>query len=311
MRFNFFSSLPKCIEQRHIDTDDGHQVFYARYGNPDGKLVVYFHGGPGASGRIKPYHFNGFDMKKYQMLFINQRGCGISLPSGKIEGNNTANLLNDTKRIIEETGVKSKVILRGVSWGSALALLFAQKHPQIVEKLILTQVMLAREKDLDWTYNQSYLFYPDVLDKIKSYCKNGENITDYYHNLLFNGSIVEIKKAMENYGAWEYILGSLSPEFPKLDEISERDIASLRIFAHYEKNKFFIKDNQILEDMYKIRNIPTLIVHNRLDFVCPLSGAYDLSKEFDDVKLSIVAEKGHVGELLYKTIPEEIKEFLA
>lgn len=311
MRFNLFSFAPRAFQQRHLDTDDGHQVFYARYGNPKGKLIVCFHGGPGGSRNIKKSSFEGFDLKKYQMLFINQRGCGISLPSGKIEGNDTEKLLDDVKKIIELTGVKDKVILKGGSWGSTLALLFAQKYPYLVEKMILSQVFLAREIDLDWLYNKTNAFYPDMLERVKSHCKNGEGLINYYHRLTFSDSILDIKKALENFGALEFIMGSLDPKFSEKEEISEREIASFRIYMHYVRNMFFIKDNQILNNMYIIRNIPTLIVHNRLDFVCTLEGAYDLAKEFDDVKFVVSPEKGHVGDLLYKTIAEESEKFLA
>jgi proline iminopeptidase len=311
MKFNLFSFAPRAFQQRHLDTDDGHQVFYARYGNPKGQMVVCFHGGPGGSGRVKKHNFNGFDLKKYQMLFINQRGCGISLPTGKIDGNNTDNLIKDTKDIIDETGYKGKIILKGVSWGSTLALLFAQKYPKLVDKLILSQILLARQANHDWLYNDAEIFYPDLLNKIKSNCRKGETIVDCYHRLIFSDTILDQKEALEYLGCYERIIGSLSPKIFELDEVSEADIAKFRIYMHYEKNKYFIKENQIIENMHKIRQIPAIIVHNRLDFVCPLKGAYDLAKEFDDVKLSIVAEKGHVGDLLYDTLAKRTEEFLA
>ena len=305
----FWSKLfePKPSKEGYLPEVDGHQVYYADYGNPRGKPVLIFHGGPG--GSCKPKQTAGFDLKKYRVLMFDQRGCGKSHPLGQWNKNTTKDLLDDTIRLLNHLNINDKLILRGGSWGSTLVLLFAEKYPEKVEKLILTQIFLANKSDLQWEREGSSLFYPDIWEKISSSVSRGAVLGEYYAKLINSGERKKQIKAVSLYGAYERILGSLNPVLED-KVIDEKIVASNRIYMNYAANNFYLRDNEIMKNIKKISHLPSLILHNRLDFVCPLQGAYQLHKALPNSKLVIVPEKGHVGELLHKTIKKEMKEFL-
>ena len=302
---NFFE--PKPFNQGHLPEIDGHSVFFMELGNPQGEPILMFHAGPGS--RCKAYHAKNFNLKKYRVIMFDQRGCGKSTPLGDIKNNNTNTLLDDAKRLLEHLKVNSKVIVRGASWGTTLALLFAQKHPKLVSKLLLTQLFLADSAVKNWECEISGLFYPEFLEKIKCGAGGCCSIPEYYADLINSDDIESQKTALNLYGNYERLLGTLAPKFNQ-NIIDEKNIASARVFMNYTARDFMINDNEILNNADKIAHIPTLIVHNRLDFVCPVQGAYRLHKALPMSKLVIVPEIGHVGKLLYKTIKKEIKEFL-
>ena len=234
--FNLFK--PKVYNSGWLPEKDGHKVYFMEAGNPKGKPVLIFHGGPGGAAKLR--HAYAFDRKKYRVILFDQRGSGHSLPAGETLHNTTKDLLDDADRLLEYLKIGGQVIVRGGSWGSTLALLFALRHPDKVEKLLLSQIFLADEKAKRW------------LD----------------------------------------------------------DIASNRIYIHYAAEDFMLADGQIMENIEVIKNIPTLIVHNRLDMVCPLCGAYALHKQLPKSKLVIVPDIGHSSPMLHKAIEREIKAFL-
>lgn len=300
---------PKPYHQGYLPTADGHEVWFAEYGNPNGKPVLMTHGGPG--GSTKPAHALPFNRKHYRVIMFDQRGCGFSKPTGKLQHNTTADILFDMERLLEYLDIKEKVILRGASWASTLMLLFAEKYPQKVEKLILSQIFLADETNEKWEHEQCALFYPDMLEQLRKPLKKWQTIPEYYFKALMSDNIQQQKKALETYGMFERVLGALSPHWGHIAEIDDRYLYNTQIYAQYAAAHYYLKNNEIMRGVAKIKYIPTLIVHNRLDMVCPLKGAYELAKQIKNCKLVIVPEKGHIGKLLYKTIAREIKQYLA
>ena len=299
---------PKPFREGYLPIVDGHSIWFAEYGNKTGKPVLITHGGPG--GRCKPYHIKPFDLKKYHIIMFDQRGCGRSLPLGCLKHNTTDNILFDMERLLEHLQIKEKIILRGGSWASTLALLFAEKHPDKIEKLLLSQIFLADQINEEWEQNQCALFYPDMLKELRKPLKNWQTIPEYYFKELISGETERQIKALETYGSFERILGSLAPHWRKVEIPAPRELEHTQIYAHYAVGHYFIKNNEIMRNIKKIKHIPTLIVHNRLDMLCPLQGAYELAQHLDHAKLIIVPEKGHVSKLLYKTLYKEIKAFL-
>jgi len=299
---------PKSFNSGWLPQADGHKVFFAEYGNPKGKPVLITHGGPG--GCVKPMRARLFDLKKYRVIMFDQRGCGKSLPFGELRHNTTEDILFDMRRLLEYLNIKHKVILQGGSWASTLMLLFAERNPDKVEKMLLSQIFLADEIDEKWMEEQCSLFYPDIVEELRKPMKKWQKISEYYFDLLMSDDKVKQKKALSMYGCFERQLGNLNPCFSNLEFIDEKDLAYTRIYAQFSANSFGIKNNEIMRNIKKIKHIPTLIVHNRLDMVCPVQGAYKLAKNLDNAKLVIVPEKGHVGDLLHKTIKQEIKKFL-
>ncbi len=303
--FNWFA--PKVFNQGYLPEEDGHQVFFMEAGSKDGKPVLVFHGGPGGASRL--CHAEAFDRRKFRVVFFDQRGCGRSQPSGETAHNTTADLLHDAARLLDFLDIKEKVILLGGSWGATLALLFAEKYPERVKALLLSKIFLADEISAGWTDDVSGWFYPDVMDKLRRNMPENANLPEYYAEMVNSRNLSDQVKAASLYGNYERVLGQLVPAFEK-KEVTQDDVNAARIFINYAAAGFMLKDDQIMSNVERIRELPALIVHNRLDMVCPLIGAWRLHKALPASKLVIVPEKGHVGPLMARTLKKEIRRFL-
>lgn len=303
----FFARTLKPFNQGLLAESDGHKIAYYQYGNPNGKPVLYFHGGPGGSAKAK--YAKLFDLKKYQIIAFDQRGCGNSEYEDLLEENTSYNTVSDAKHLLSHLKINEPVILYGCSWGSTLALLFAEKYPKSVSSIILNAVFLARKYDYGWISSESERFYPDLWEIMRSKVKQNEILPEY-RKLLFSKRKSENLKALKYAGSYEYLLGTLEPKFPKLTKVDEKELNSARIYFYYEKNRYFLKENQILQNIGKIKKIKCLILHNRLDFCCPVKQAWDLHKAMPKSKLFIVADYGHVSAKLFKHTKKEIAEFL-
>ncbi len=304
MFFNFFHRELKPFNEGFLPQKDGHEIYYAEYGNRNGIPVLCFHGGPGGCSGAK--HASVFDPKKYRVILHDQRGCGKSPYQNRFYKNTTSDLLADAERLLKHLNIAGKVIVRGGSWGATLALLFAEKYPERVRRLILNSVFLAGTTDREWMENVSgNLFYPDIMEKIRADVGN-EPLSAHYNRLLQGGK-KDINRAMGLYGGYESIMGRadailLKPPF------DENRIKYVQIFFHYDSHDYFIKPDEILKNAKKIATIPTLIVHNRLDMSCPVKNAYDLHKALPKSKLVIVPDRGHGSKLLHETTLAEIRK---
>lgn len=298
---------PKIFNSGYLPEHDGHKVFFMEAGNPHGLPVLVFHGGPG--GQAKIHHTDAFCPCKHRVILFDQRGCGQSLPAGEMLNNNTQALLDDAERLLKYLKIDGKVIVRGASWGSTLALLFALRNPQRVESLLLSQVFLADSGNKKWLYDNSRIFYPDMIEKLNDANNIMGDLSKHYAEMINSGDYELQQRASCLYGSFERVAGSLEPHLDIHDVFPEQ-LTSDRIYINYEAQNFMLEDNYILNNAEKLQNIPTLMVHNRLDMVCPLEGAYKLHKKLPYSKLIIVPEIGHVGKLLRRTINREIKAFL-
>lgn len=299
-----FESKP--YNQGYLPEKDGHRVFFMEFGNPQGRPVLVFHGGPG--GGCRPHHASFADLRRCRVILFDQRGCNNSLPLGRLESNDTLSLINDAERLLNFLNVKEKVVLRGSSWGSTLALLFAEKYPEKVEQLLLSQIFLADENDRFWEFAGNRFFCPEFVEELE--CKARGDIPAYFEAEINSKSKKKQLDAANYYGWYERICGSLEPKWNNLQELDEKTLAEQRIFMHYRAADFMLKPGQIMKNIKKIRQIPAVIVHNRLDFVCPPLGAYQLHKALPNSRLIMVPERGHVGKLLYQTINKEFKKEL-
>ena len=302
--FFFFKRLPKPYDTGFVPVDHGHRLFYQQFGNPKGRVVLSFHGGPGGSG--KPKHASHYDLKKWRVILFDQRACGKSEYQDAFANNTSLASVQDGMSILNALRIKEKITVAGASFGSALALLFAETYPDRVSQLILSSIFLMRPKDIEWVTHQSRLFYPDMIDEMRHQAKS-DNLTAFYHRLIFSEKYRDIQQAQKYYGSYEYQLGRLNPSFDKTPALTDSYILSGQLYLDYEKNHFFVKPNQILDQIKKISHIPTLIVHNRLDFSCPVEQAYDLSLALPKSKLIIVPELGHGGIQLFKVLDKEIR----
>lgn len=295
----------KRLNQGYLQVDDIHKIYWAEYGNPKGKPILMFHGGPGS--KFKKKHAKGKD--DFRVIGFDQRGCGKSTPAGEIKNNTTQELIKDAKKLLDHLGIK-KINLVGGSWGSTMALLFAETYPEIVNSIFVSAIFLARKEDDDWLYNGARLVYPDYNDKMLENIPENQrgNIAEYLLDKIENGTKKERENGALTISAYEHTLMLIYPSKEEFKTIAtEEDINSSKIWLHYSKNNYFLsKSEQILNNLDKIKHIPTTIVHGRYDFCCPFKGAYTLHKNLPKSKLIIVDGENHGGKTIIKTLNEEI-----
>ncbi len=292
--FGFFNN--KVFDKGYLPEYEGHEIYYQQMGNPQGEPVIFFHGGPG--GQCKKSHGRYFNLKTQRVIMFDQRGAGLSKAEDIISLNDTKRLVKDAKRLLEYLNITEPVIAAGGSWGSTLALLFAEKYPECVKKICIYAVFLARREDMEWMLRDSGLFYPDLLEEIR-HQSEGENPYTHYAKLIFSDDLGSIQTAVKYMVHYEYQLGKLDAGFKEI-ALDNNIINAARISLYYAANRYFLTDNEILKNIDKIKEIPTTIIHNRLDMCCPLKGAWDLYRSLDNAHIEIIADLGHVGDKLRK-----------
>lgn len=275
-----------------------HELNIEEVGNPKGKPVVFVHGGPG--GGISPDHRRYFDPAHYRIILFDQRGCGKSTPYAALEENTTWDLVADMEKIRQHLGIQQWIVFGG-SWGSTLALLYAETHPSAVRGLILRGIFLCRKKEINWFYQDGAShIYPEVWEPYRDQipeAERGDMVGAYYKRLTSPDMEVR-RSAARAWSVWE---GSTSCLFPDLELIHQTGTdtfaeAFARIECHYFIHGIWLRnDNQILEDIHKIRHIPCEIVHGRYDVVCPVENAYDLHKHWPESVLNIIPDAGHAA----------------
>ncbi len=297
---------PKPFNSGFLSEKDGHKIAFAEFGNPEGKPILCFNGGPGGKYRAERARFA--NLKKYRVIMFDQRGCGRSLPLGETKNNTTQDLLDDASRLLNHLNIKQKIIIRGASWGSTLALLWAEQNPDKVEKLLLSQIFLANEDFLNWEFNGARYIYPDFVKELEK--ESNGKINSYYNKLVQSNDINKQLHAINRLGWYERICGSMDPKFSEFTEVDETELASQRVYMHYSANNLFLGHDEIIENINKLKDIDIIMIHNRLDLICPYKGAFDVHQALPKSKLITVPEFGHVGCKLYKTIKKEFGDIL-
>jgi proline iminopeptidase len=278
-----------------LDAGDGHRLYYEESGNPHGKPVVFLHGGPG--GGCNPNMRRFFNPDVYRIVLFDQRGCGRSRPHASLEHNTTWDLVNDIEVLRSALQVDRWQVFGG-SWGSTLALAYAQSHPDRVSELVLRGIFLLQQREMDWLYRfgTSELF-PELWQKfIKPIPKSerGDLLRAYYKRVTDDDPAVRLQAA-KAWSAWEGSTITLLPDKAVADTFIADDVAlaMARIETHFFVNKGFMEEGQLLRDISKIRNIPAVIVHGRYDVLCPASTAWQLSGVWPEARLRIVPDAGH------------------
>ncbi len=273
-----------------------HELYYEESGNPEGKPVVFLHGGPGAGSDAKQRRY--FDPERYRIVLFDQRGSGQSSPHACLEENTTWDLVEDIEKLRRHLGIERWQVFGG-SWGSTLALAYAESHPDRVTELVLRGIFMLRRWELEWFYQcgASHLF-PDAWEKYLEpipETERGDLIRAYHARLTSEDSEVR-KRAARAWSVWEATTSFLQPNVSHVSHAAEDDfsLAFSRIECHYFINAgFFRSESQLIDDAEKIRHIPTFIVHGRYDVVCPLENAWDLRRALPDAELVIVPDSGH------------------
>ncbi|WP_111642952.1 prolyl aminopeptidase [Marinimicrobium alkaliphilum] len=284
--------------QRHmIPVDPPHELYVDESGNPDGIPVVFIHGGPGAG--CGKYDRRFFDPDLYRIILFDQRGAGRSKPHASLDGNTTEHLVADLETIRIALGIEQWVVFGG-SWGATLGLVYAEEHPQKVLGLILRGVFLARQRDIDWFYQDGASrvfpdYWADFLHPVPE-VERGELIEAYYR-LLTGDNELQKMGAAKAWSLWEGRCATLRPNPDVVDSFSDpyKALALARIEAHFFRNKAFLEENQLLNNAYRLQGIPGTIVHGRYDMICPLEGACELQRAWPDAELNIIRDAGHAS----------------
>jgi proline iminopeptidase len=241
-----------------------------------------------------------FDPVAYRIILFEQRGAGRSIPHASLDDNTTWHLVQDIEQIREHFGVEQWLVFGG-SWGSTLALAYAESHPQRVRGLVLRGIFLCRPKEIRWFYEESHgasAIFPDNWEPYFSLipeAERGDMIRAYYRRLTSEDESVRLEAA-KAWAKWEASALRLLPDQSLIDEFTEPDkaIAIARIECHYFVNNcFFDTENYLLEHVDRIRDIPAVIVHGRYDVVCPFMNAWDLHRAWPEAELKIIANAGH------------------
>jgi proline iminopeptidase len=273
-----------------------HEAYFEECGNPDGKPAVILHGGPG--GGSSPMMRRLHDPERYRIVLLDQRGCGRSTPYASLEENTTWDLVADIERLRMHLKIERWQVFGG-SWGSTLALAYAETHPDRVSELVLRGIFTLRRSELEWFYQGGCSWiYPEAFeDYIRPipHSERGDMIAAYHRRLTSTDTDVQLEAARA-WSAWEGKTLSLLPDAERVMRFSEDHyaLAFARIECHYFVNRgFFDGDDQLIANAHRLRNIPGVIVHGRYDVVTPAKIAYDLSRAWPEAKLCIVADAGH------------------
>lgn len=275
-----------------------HEIHVEESGNPNGKPVVFVHGGPG--GGCEGWHRQFFDPKRYRIVLFDQRGCGRSTPWAELRENTTWDLVADMEKIRELLGIERWAVFGG-SWGSTLAIAYAESHPERTAALILRGIFLLRPEEIRWFYQEgcNYL-YPDAWEHYIAPIPLAErsDFVSAYHRRLTSDDAAVRRAAARSWSIWEGATSKLIPSPDMVARYGGDDFAEAfaRIECHYFVNGgFFRSPNQLLEDVPKIRHIPGVIVQGRYDVVCPMKSAWDLHRAWPEADLQVVADAGHAA----------------
>lgn len=288
---------PPIHENNHfyLKVDDIHEIYVEECGNEEGVPVVFLHGGPGAGCEL--YHRQLFDPEKYRIILFDQRGCGRSHPHASLENNTTQDLIADIEKVRKELAI-DKWVVAGGSWGSTLALAYAQTHPQCVLGMIVRGVFLGTAREVHWFYQEgANLIYPDYWQDFVEPIPEDErgNLLKAYYKRLTGDNEIARMGAAKAWSLWEARTATLQPSKSLLHHFGDpRNALSIaRIETHYFMHNCFLEDNQLLNNADKLAGIPGFIVQGRYDMICPMKQAWDLHNAWDSADLFIIQGAGH------------------
>lgn len=287
-------------DEGYLDAGGGHKVFWTASGNPDGVPALILHGGPG-TGSI-PGQRGMWNPDRYLIVQMDQRNCGKSTPSAadpatRLTDNTTQHLIDDIERLRERLGV-DRWVLWGGSWGSTLALVYAQQHPGRVRAMVLVFMMLARRGDLRWLYQEMGRYFPEEWDRFVAGAGDcdPDDLLAAYNQLLNETADEQVQRAAAlEWCAWEAIISSLDPGWKSVPLYEDPDfiLQFSRITTHYFSNDAFLDADQVLRDAHKLADIPAVIIHGRDDRANPYDMAWRLAKAYPTAEFRSLPGVGH------------------
>ena len=284
-----FDCLPS-FQEGYLDVGNGHKIYYEQYGNPNGKPVLFLHGGPGAG--FSNSHKAFFDSKIFRVIFFDQRGSGRSIPYAETDNNNTESLISDIERLRVFLKIENWYLFGG-SWGSTLALLYGIYFPQRCLGFILRGIFLGTIDEINWFLYDIRKFFPEAYEKFITHVPlihRTKILEWFYQQLRINNRSLNLKAA----SVWaEYENSCSSLEYVERPVSGENALAIAKIETHYFINNCFIKNNFIISNIHKISKIPAVIIQGRHDVICPPFNALYLCKVWDMATIEIVEDAGH------------------
>jgi len=309
---------PPIHENRHfyLRADELHELYVEECGNPYGVPIVFLHGGPGSG--CEPWHRQFFDPTRYRIILFDQRGCGRSRPHASLERNTTWDLVADMELIREELGIERWAVFGG-SWGSTLALAYAQQYPARVSGMILRGIFLCRQRDIDWFYEQGHgveRIYPDYWQDYLAPIPEAErgNLVDAYYKRLTGENEIARMQVAKTWAIWEGRTANLQTKDSVLAHFSDPYTAMsvARIEAHYFIHQGFLEPDQLLRDAHRIAHLPGSIIHGRYDMICPPEQAFALHQAWPNADFKLVPGCGHAASepLIQQALVEATEKLL-
>jgi proline iminopeptidase len=278
-----------------LETGDGHQVYFERVGKRGGTPVVFLHGGPG--GGCSEKHRQLFNPDFYDILLFDQRGCGRSKPYANLDNNTTWHLVADIERLRELIGV-DKWVVYGGSWGSTLALAYAETHPARTRALILRGVYTVSDAELKWYYQHGVSeMFPEKWERFLApiHPEEQHDLISAYRKLLTGHDKKKQLEAAQAWSIWEGETITLLPDAGYSASFADAEfaLAFARIENHYFHHRCWLDDGQLLREAGKLSGIPGAIIHGRYDMPCPLRYAYELHKRWPEANYQVIEGAGH------------------
>lgn len=277
-----------------VDDTIGHEMYWEESGNPKGVPVVFIHGGPGAGASPGSRCF--FDPDFYRIIVYDQRGSGRSKPLGDIRHNTTPLLIDDLEILRQHLDIEKWLVFGG-SWGSTLGIAYAEHHPDKCLGLILRGLFLCRHEEIDWFLYGMRTIFPEAWQQFAGHVpvNQQDNLLEAYYDLLFNPDPAIHMPAARAWSGYEGTCATLLPSADTVDFFLQDHVALglARMEAHYFKNNIFLPDNFLLDNLHKIRHIPTILVQGRYDIVCPIITADEVADHLPNATYIIVPDAGH------------------
>lgn len=291
-----FPEIRPYATQR-LAVDNPHILYVEECGNPQGLPILFLHGGPGAG--CEPLHRRFFDPQRYRIVLFDQRGCGQSAPHAELRDNTTWHSVADIEKLREHLGIARWVVFGG-SWGSTLALAYAETHPERVLGLILRGIFLCRDRDIHWFYQEgASRIFPDLWEHFLAPIPAAErdDLIHAYYRRLTSANELERLRAAKAWSVWEGSTLTLESNSALVEQFGEarRALSLARIECHYFVNHSFLEPDQLLRDAHRLQGIPGIIVHGRYDIICPLDNAWALHRAWPEAELRLIAAAGHAA----------------
>jgi proline iminopeptidase len=285
----------KPYNNGHLPVSDIHTLWYAEYGSPRGVPVVVLHGGPGAGTSDNDMRF--FDPKYYRIILFDQRGANRSSPFAELKDNNSQACIDDIEKLRVHLKI-DKWLIYGGSWGSTLSIAYGEEHPNRCTGFILRGIFLGRKSEIDNVWYGIQDIFPEYWHKMINFLpiKEQDNLVDSYYKRLINPEKSIHLPAAQSFLEYDLTASFLMNNVQNINEALKNDkliLGCARIFTHFSVNNFFFKENQLLDNLHKIKHLPAIIVHGRYDIVCRAKSAYELHQNWPNSQLIFVQDAGH------------------